>query len=267
MFLKKVIVVTNQKGGIAKTTTSIHLAACAAKNGYKTLLVDVDPQANASIGVGVKPIDFDHGIADIFENPRIDIKSAIVKTNYENLYLLPSDQSLAKVEWEMWHNYKPEFSLILKNKLDELKDDFWVIIDTPPSLGIFTINALTAANWVVIPVAPDPYALVGLKYLSQTIEDIRYTTNKKLKVMGFLRTIWDDRSNLVKDIDSELNEMFPGKVFETAIRINVRLKEAAVAGMPVIEYDPKASSSEAYMQFYKEVEDCLCRQEEKEKQI
>lgn len=251
--MSRIIAVANQKGGIAKTTTSIHLAACAAKDGYKALLIDVDPQANASLGVGIKPVDFDYGTADIFESPQINIENSIVKTNYENLYLIPSDQSLARVEWEMWHDYKPEYSLILKNKLADLKDDFWVIIDTPPSLGIFTINALTAADGVVIPVAPDPYALIGLKYLKQTIDDIRYTANKKLKILGFLRTMWDDRSNLVKDIDCELNEMFPGQVFDAVIRVNVRLKEAAVAGIPVIDYAPKAPSAKAYMQLYKEV--------------
>lgn len=251
----KIIAVTNQKGGVAKTTTSIHLAACAAQAGHKVLLVDVDPQANSSLGLGVRPKDFEYGSADIFEDPEIEIKKALYKTNFNNLYVLPSDQSLARVEWEMWHDYKPEHALILKNKLYELDDDFIVIIDTPPSLGIFTINALVAANGVVVPVAPDPYALIGLKYLNQTIDDIRFSSNKKLKVYGFIRTMWDDRSNLSKDIDQQLNEMFPAKIFNTTIRINVRIREAAVAGMPVIEYEPSAPSSIAYQELYKEVKE------------
>lgn len=251
--MKKIITVANQKGGVAKTATSIHLAASAARDGYKVILIDADPQANASLGLSVKPRDFEYGTSDIFDNPNISLEAALYKTKVDNLYLVPSDQSLARVEWEMWQNYEPQYSMIIKNKADQLKGDYIIVIDTPPSLGIFTINALTAATGVIVPVTPDPYAIIGLKYLQQTIDDIRFSVNKKLKILGFVKTMWDERSNLAREIGSQLEDMFLTKLFKTPIKINVRLKEAAIAGMPVYDFEPSASSSIAYQELYKEV--------------
>lgn len=248
----KVLAIANQKGGVAKTTTAINIAAAIAEKGYKVVLVDVDPQSNCSQSVGV--MAFDYGVPDLFEDRRLDFDKAVNKTLVENLYKVPSDLSLSQVEWDLLKDYKGTHMAILRDKLNNTKMDFdYVIIDCPPSLGLFTINALIASNRVLIPVGLDPYSLIGLKYLINTVDSVRMGGNKGLQIAGIARTMWDMRPNLQKEISEALEKEYPKKLYKTIIKNNVRVKEAAIAQMPVVSYEPSAPASVQYKELTEEV--------------
>jgi len=248
----RVLAIANQKGGVARTTTAVNIAAALAEKGHKVVLVDVDPQSNCSHAVGV--MAFDYGVPDLFLDKKVTFDQAINKTVIENLYVVPSDLSLSQVEWDLLKDYKGSHMAILRNKLNSSKQDFdYVIIDCPPSFGLFTINALVAAHRVLIPVGLDPYSLIGLKYLMTTIDSVRMGANKGLQIAGIVRTLWDMRPILQKEISEALKKEYPNKLYDAIIKNNVRVKEAAIAQMPVVSYEPSAPASVQYRELAEEV--------------
>ena len=246
------LAVLNQKGGCSKTTTSVNMAATIAAMGFKTLLVDMDPQANLSQSLGI--VAFDMGTPNLFEDPKTILSKCINETSLTKLFIIPSDLSLAQVEWELLKTYKGTHTSILRDKLKASEEEFdYCIIDCPPSLGIFSLNALIAADRVLIPVGLDPFGLIGIKYLVNTITDIRMSVNKQLKILGIARTMWDMRQRLGHEISDSIENDYPGKVFETIIKMNVSVKESAVAQMPLVIYNPSAPAALQYVQLTNEV--------------
>jgi chromosome partitioning protein len=246
------LAVINQKGGCSKTTTSVNMAATIAAMGFKTLLVDMDPQSNLSQSLGI--VAFDMGTPNLFEDQKTALNKCINETSITNLYIIPSDLSLAQVEWELLKTFKGTHTSILRDKLKENIEEFdYCIIDCPPSLGIFSLNALIAADRVLIPVGLDPFGLIGIKYLVNTITDIRMSVNKQLKILGIARTMWDMRQRLGREISGSIERDYPGKVLETIIKMNVSVKESAVAQMPLVNYDPSAPAAIQYKELTTEV--------------
>lgn len=247
----KIIAVTNQKGGVGKTTTSINISAALAYLGYKVLLVDVDSQANASTGVGVYKGDAKRTIFDLLVDD-VEPKSAILATSEENLYLIPSSQELSGIDALIMSDKKREFKL--KEKLELVKDDYdFILVDCPPSLGLLTINALTAADSTMIPVQCEYYALEGLTQLLNTIRIVQKRLNPDLSIEGVLLTMLDTRTRLGKDVIDEVRLYFKEKVFNTIIPRLVRLSEAPSFGKSIIDYDITSKASQYYIDLAKEV--------------
>ena len=247
----KIIAVTNQKGGVGKTTSSINISAALAYLGYKVLLVDVDSQANASTGVGIYKGVAEQTIFDLLIDD-LDPKSAVLKTSEENLYLIPSSQELSGIDSLIMSDKKREFKL--KDKLDLIKDDYdFIIIDCPPSLGLLTINALTAADSTLIPVQCEYYALEGLTQLLNTIRIVQKRLNPNLAIEGVLLTMLDPRTRLGKDVIDEVKLYFKEKVFNTIIPRLVRLSEAPSFGKSIIDYDLASKGSQYYIDLAREV--------------
>lgn len=249
----KIITLANQKGGVGKTTTSINLSASLAASEYSVLLLDIDPQANASQGVGYDTKKMDKTIYEILIND-LNPEEAILKTEMPNLSLIPSHINLVGAELEMVSIKSRE--LILKNVLQSIKDKFdYILIDCPPSLGLLTVNALSAADSVLIPVQCEYYALEGLGQLLNTISIVRYQLNKDLKIEGVLLTMFDSRLRISNQVVEEVKKHFGEKVFDTIISRNVRLAEAPSHGKPVILYDAVSTGSQNYLQLAKELID------------
>ena len=245
----KVISVANQKGGVGKTTTTVNLSTIFAKKGKKVLLIDADPQGNATSGLGVEK-DVEFSTYDILVNDT-EIRDTIQDTIIRNLKVCPSNINLAGAEVELVSMMSREQRL--KEKLEGVKEIFdYIFIDCPPSLGLVTLNSFTASDSVLIPVQCEYYALEGLGQLLNTISLVKKHLNKNIKVEGALLTMYDIRTNLSNQVVKEVKKYFDNKVYKTVIPRNVRLSEAPSYGMPITEYDPRSKGAKSYIKFAKE---------------
>lgn len=247
----RIIAIANQKGGVGKTTTSVNLSACLAYLGKKVLLVDIDPQGNASSGVGVNKGDVNQCIYDVLIDD-VNVIETIQETKVENLHIVPATISLAGAEIELVSTISREVRL--KKALQEVQNEYdYIIIDCPPSLGLLTINSLTASDAIIIPVQCEFYALEGLSQLLSTIRLVQKHLNKNLEIDGVLLTMFDARTNLGIQVIDEVKKYFQEKVYKTIIPRNVRLSEAPSHGEPIIIYDPKSRGAEVYLELAREV--------------
>jgi chromosome partitioning protein len=250
MSMGTVYAIANQKGGVGKTTTAVNVAACIAEAGYATLLVDIDPQANATVGMGL-PKDHQPSIYEVLSG-EAEAEEAIVASGIANLSVLPSSPDLAGANVELPR--QPGSEQRLREALAPIRDRFsYVLLDCPPSLGPLTVNALVAADRVIVPVQTEYYALEGLAGLLDTLGLIQRELNPRLAVAGMLLTMHDGRTRLGRDVEREVREHFPELVFDTVIPRNVRIGEAPSFGRPVIHHDPHSSGAEAYFELAKEV--------------
>ena len=245
----KVISIANQKGGVGKTTTAVNLSTLLAKKGKKILLIDTDPQGNATSGLGVDK-DVELSTYDLLITETL-AEDVIQKTSINNLDISPSNMNLAGAEVELVSMMSREQRL--KEKLEEIKNDFdYILIDCPPSLGLITLNAFTASNSVLIPVQCEYFALEGLGQLINTINLVKKHLNKEIEIEGALLTMYDIRTNLSNQVVKEVKKYFNDKVYKTVIPRNVRLSEAPSYGMPITEYDPRSKGAKSYIKFAKE---------------
>ena len=249
--MTKIISLANQKGGVGKTTTSINLAAALAKLGKRVLLIDADPQANTSSGLGIDIRELESTIYECLVNG-IDPHTAIVETSMENLFVIPSHIDLVGAEIEMLNMEHRE--QLLKKIIQPIREDYdFILIDCSPSLGLITINALTASDSVIIPVQCEFFALEGIAKLLNTIKIIKSKLNPQLKIEGFLLTMYDNRLRLSNQVYEEVKRHFGDLVFNTVISRNVRLSEAPSHGVSVLEYDPHSKGAQNYTALAREV--------------
>ncbi len=247
----KVIAIINQKGGVGKTTTAVNLSACLAYKGKKVLIVDADAQGNATSGLGVEKNEALLSTYDCLVDDT-KINEAIIRTKYKNLSILPANQELSAAEIELSYEEKREF--FIKNTLSHVKDQFdYIIIDSPPALGLLTINIMTASDSVLIPIQCEYYALEGLAQLINTVKTIKKSLNRNLEIEGIVATMYDKRTNLSEQVYNEVKEHFPDKTYEAVIPRNVRLSEAPSFGEPIIKYDITSVGAQAYFKLAREL--------------
>lgn len=247
----KIIAIANQKGGVGKTTTSVNLAAALASKNKSILLIDLDPQGNATMGCGIDSRELETSACDLLLQ-EIDINQIVIKSEAENLDVIGSNTDLTAAELQLMDQSSPEN--VLKNEIKKLEKQYdFIIIDCPPSLSILTINALVAAKGVIIPMQCEYYALEGLASLKETIERIQSSANQGLEIEGILRTMFDGRNNLANDVSAHLVDYFGSKVYVTVIPRNVRVAEAPSYGQSVISYDKTSRGAIAYLGFAGEV--------------
>lgn len=245
----EIIAITNQKGGVGKTTSSVNISACLAEENKRVLLVDLDPQGNSTSGIGLKA-----GDKTIYEALMhdMDIKDCVTDTCIEKFKILPADIRLSGAEAELVDMENREY--FLKTVIESLKNEFdYIIIDCPPSLGLLTINALSAADSVIIPIQCEYYALEGVTSLIKTITRVTHTLNTKLKIKGILMTMMDIRTNLSIQVVDTVREHFKDKVFKVTIPRNIKLSEAPSHGIPINLYDKKSNGAEAYRLLVQEI--------------
>jgi chromosome partitioning protein len=249
--LSKVIAVANQKGGVGKTTTAVNLSSCLGYRGKKVLLIDLDPQGNSTSGLGVDKKEIVSSIYDVLINDE-NIEKAFTKTPIGNLTLCPSNIKLAGAEIELVSLISRENRM--KSAISDIRNKFdYIIIDCPPSLGLLTLNSLTASDTILVPIQCEYYALEGLSQLMNTVKLVQKHLNPELEVEGVVLTMFDARTNLSLQVVDEVKKYFKNKVYRTVIPRNVKLSEAPSFGLPIILYDPKSKGAECYMDLAEEV--------------
>ena len=247
----RVIAIANQKGVVCKTTTSINLSAALAEKGKKVLVIDTDPQGNTTSGFGIEKNELDNTIYELLLG-ECTVQDCIIKDAYEGVAIIPSNVNLAAVEIELVDANKREF--ILKKEIDWIRDDYdFVIIDCPPSLSMLTVNAMTAADSVLVPIQCEYYALEGLSQLIHTVNLVKERLNPDLDMEGVVFTMYDARTNLSLQVVENVKSVLKQKIFDTVIPRNVRLAEAPSYGMPINKYDPKSAGAESYAALAEEV--------------
>lgn len=240
----RIIAIANQKGGVGKTTTSINLSSCIAAKGKKVLVVDIDPQGNTTSGYGIEKNDLDNTIYELMLGD-CSIEDCIIKDVIENISILPSNVNLAAAEIELIGVDKKEY--ILKNEIDWVKDRYdYIIIDCPPSLSLLTVNAMTTADSVLVPIQCEYYALEGLSQLIHTVNLVKERLNPNLEMEGVVFTMYDSRTNLSMQVVENVKANLQENICETVIPRNIRLAEAPSYGMPITMYDPKSSGADSY---------------------
>ena len=246
----KSIAIFNQKGGVGKTTTNVNLSASIGKLGKKVLVLDMDPQGNTNSGYGIEKNTIENTIYEVIVDG-LDIHDAIIKTDFDNIYLVAAASELAGAEIELANEKDREYKL--KNSLDKIKDDYdYIFIDCPPSLGMLTINSLTASDSVLIPIQCEYYALEGVSQLMSTFKLVKKRLNPNIEIQGVVLSMFDGRANLSIQVVEEVKKYFKGSVYTTLIPRNVRLAEAPSYGKPVIYYDTKCRGTEAYKELAEE---------------
>ncbi|SFS37241.1 ParA family protein [Marininema halotolerans] len=249
--MSHVVAIANQKGGVGKTTTSINLGASLVNQGKKTLIVDIDPQGNTTSGLGINKAEVNQCIYDVLINEAL-MQEVVLHTSMEGLDVIPATIALAGAEIELVNTLSRE--LRLKRALQKIREEYdYILIDCPPSLGVLTINSLTAADAVLIPIQCEFYALEGLGQLLNTVRIVQKHLNKRLEIEGVLLTMFDGRTNLSVQVMDEVKKYFQQKVYQTVIPRNVRLSEAPSHGKPILSYDARSKGAECYVALAKEV--------------
>ncbi len=247
----RIIAVANQKGGVGKTTTAINLAACLAEKGKKVLAIDMDSQGNMTSGFGIETDNIEYSIYDTLTG-EANIGQSMILDVFENLSVVPANQNLSGVEIEFIDADKPQY--ILKNIIKNIRKKFdFIVIDCPPALGMLTINSLTAADTVIVPIQCEFYALEGLSQLIHTINIIKKKLNKNLEIEGVVFTMYDSRNNLSQEVVDNVKENLDELIYNTVVPRNVRLAEAPSFGLPINLYDPRSSGAHAYRELADEV--------------